>query len=80
LKGEVGIVGQGIPSVAIKETSAAQRAGIFHHLGGATLAARRLAIPDGDEHIRPIDGLEDAVEIGILATPFFAQRCAATGP
>ena len=43
--------------------------GVSDHVGGAPLAVGRLAVPQGDEYVRAVDGLQSAVEISVLARP-----------
>ncbi len=47
------------------EQRPAYGARVLDHLGRAALAARGLPVPDGDEQVRAVDGLEPAVEVGV---------------
>ncbi len=47
--------------------------GIFHDLGGATLAPRGLAVPDREQHVRAIDRLDAAVEVAVFPVVVLAD-------
>jgi len=66
-----------------------KRPRIRDHVGRAPLPARRLAVPDGEKHVGPVDGRHPAVEVRVLARPVLGydphvlralKRCLHRGP
>ena len=52
----------------------ADRLGVLHDVGCAAPAPRGLSVPHGEQHIRPVDRLDAAIQIAVLAVAVLADR------
>ncbi len=73
--GENGVIGfEPVPvfppdlvSVAVDDHQRlADGPGVLHDVGSAPFASRRIAVPDGKQHVCAIDSLDSAIEVGFL--------------